>query len=615
MSDRVAEDPLLGTKAGRFRLTELLGKGGMGRVYLGVHEELGSRVAIKILADEYAEDGTLVERFRTEALAASLVKHDGIARVLDLDRLPSGRPYIVMEYVEGKTLRQLLLANELTYDAALAAMEDVLGALQAAHDAGIIHRDLKPDNVIVTASGRAKILDFGIAKLLDRTAVRTATGITLGTPQYMAPEQIRARPCDARTDIYAAGVMLFELVTRERPFAGDTDFEVMEQHLRSARPSAQALDPAVPGHIEAAIRTAMAIDPDVRYPSAGAMATALHAAPLPRRRSLAPVVVLAVVSLVAVAMVVYAMRGTGRQAPVVAIAKVTPDAQVLPLDAAVDALPVVVDAAPVVVDAAPRSEKVTPSRPRDLVHRCTKGKECPRYICGCTRDTPYISKCEGGTCLGPTDACKLACKSYGGYAGAYRVQYAVTDEDCRLHARCKSRGECHRRFDSANNEFICVTSCREVSQCEQQGMCTDAPDGSCIATKAEDCEKSADCQRAGMCVPKNGTCVATDATCATSYNCGSAGFCRASADGLSCVVGTDAECAASNFCADSGSCKAGPKHCVPANAEACTKALMCRAEGYCNFTGDECAATEETCKASSACTKYGRCRLMNGSCN
>ncbi len=613
MPDRVGEDPLLGTKAGRFRLTELLGKGGMGRVYLGVHEELRSRVAIKILADEYAEDGTLVERFRTEALAASLVKHDGIARVLDLDRLSSGRPYIVMEYVEGKTLRQLLQANELTYDAALSAMEDVLGALQAAHDAGIIHRDLKPDNVIVTASGRAKILDFGIAKLLDRTALRTATGITLGTPQYMAPEQIRARPCDARTDIYAAGVMLFELITGQRPFTGDTDFEVMEQHLRAARPSAQALAAAVPGHIEAAIRTAMAIDPDVRYATAGAMAAALHP-PLAPRRSRVPLVVLAVVTLVAVVMVVYALRGAGKPAPAATVAQVGPDAPVIALDAATQVVTITVDAAPVLVDAPPAAPKVA-VRPRSPVHRCKTARDCPRYLCECALDTPYIALCGKDTCVGPAEACKDVCKSYGGgFTGTYRVQYAITDEDCRIQPECKTQGECKRRYDDSYGAYVCVTGCREVSQCRKDGWCSDGPDGSCIATSVEDCQKSEACKRAGTCTPKDGICVATDAACVASEDCEAAGMCRASADGRTCEVGSDAQCAASSLCASHGSCKAGPQRCVPENAEACTNAPMCKAAGYCTFTRSGCEISDAGCKASTECTKHGRCRLGYGGC-
>ncbi len=250
----------------------------MGRVYLGVHAEIGGRVAIKILADEYADSPDLLERFFAEARTVNLIKHDNIIAVHDLDRMPSGRPYIIMEYVDGRSLRRIVQAGPAPLGGAVHVALEILLALGAAHAAGIVHRDLKPDNVMLTATGRAKVLDFGIAKLLA-AGPRTKTGAGLGTPEYMAPEQILGDPIDVRTDLYAAGILLYELCTGTRPFSGATDFQVMEGHLRVTAPSASTLRPDVGPALDAVIAQALAKRPQDRFQSAAAMAEALrHAA-------------------------------------------------------------------------------------------------------------------------------------------------------------------------------------------------------------------------------------------------------------------------------------------------------------------------------------------------
>jgi serine/threonine-protein kinase len=273
------EDPLVGTTIARYRLTRLLGKGGMGRVYLGVHPDIGSRVAIKVLSDDCADSPELVERFFAEARSVNLIRHENIINVLDLDRLPSGRPYIVMEYVDGRTLRDVAQLGAAPLGGIVHATIEVLLALEAAHAAGVIHRDLKPDNVMITASGRTKVLDFGIAKLAAPGSVRTQTGAAIGTPPYMAPEQILGEDIDARTDVYAVGVMLFELATGRRPFEGVTDYQIMEGHLRGPIPRARTLRTEIPASLEAVIDGALAKRPHDRFQSARAMARALkHAA-------------------------------------------------------------------------------------------------------------------------------------------------------------------------------------------------------------------------------------------------------------------------------------------------------------------------------------------------
>ncbi len=300
MSD---EDPLLGTPLGPYELTKLIGRGGMGRVYLGVHTELGTRVAIKVLADDLADTAEALERFVSEARAAARIDHPASVRVLDVVR-GGGRPHLVMEYVEGQTLRALL--PTLTVRRALQIMGTVLDALHDAHGANIIHRDLKPDNVMITAGGDVRILDFGVAKLLDRMTRLTATGVTVGTSEYMSPEQIRGRPCDGRSDVYGAGVMLFELVTGSRPFEANTEAELLELHLTAPRPSAKLRNRRLPDGIDEIITHAMAIDPDARFESARAMAKAIRAGRVtsPNR---GPLIALVIVTIIAIVMAAVAL--------------------------------------------------------------------------------------------------------------------------------------------------------------------------------------------------------------------------------------------------------------------------------------------------------------------
>src|SRR5690242_5111020 len=207
------DDLLVGTTVGAYRVARLLGVGGMGRVYKGVQPQIGSRVAIKVLSRECADRPELVERFFSEARAVNLIRHEAIVNVLDLASLPDGRPYIIMEYLDGAPLAAAIESvshgGPLPLGSIARLAVEVLDALGAAHAKGIVHRDLKPDNLFVTPSGRPKILDFGIAKLQPELGgSATRTGALLGTPHYMAPEQAAGRAIDHRTDLYAIGVIL-----------------------------------------------------------------------------------------------------------------------------------------------------------------------------------------------------------------------------------------------------------------------------------------------------------------------------------------------------------------------------------------------------------------------
>jgi serine/threonine protein kinase len=273
-------DPLLGSEIARYRLARVLGEGGMGRVYLAVQPAIGSRVAIKVLSDECSRSADLLERFFAEAKAVNLIRHEHIVSVLDLAVLSDGRPFIIMEFIEGHTLAHYVRNTHAPLGGVAQVMSEVLSGLAAAHHIGIVHRDLKPDNVLVTVEGHAKILDFGIAKLAPGMRAdispRTKTGALLGTPAYMAPEQISgAENSDARTDIYAAGVLLYEAVTGSVPFAGATLFDLMRAHLEHAPPPPRERRPDLPPALEQVILQALAKDPAHRFQSATAMAQAL----------------------------------------------------------------------------------------------------------------------------------------------------------------------------------------------------------------------------------------------------------------------------------------------------------------------------------------------------
>ena len=269
----------LGRVIGKFRLERRLGSGAMGDVFLGVHTALGNFVAIKILNATATAESTGVERFLNEARAVAAIGHENIASVIDQDRLADGTPYIVMEYVEGTTLRDLLVERKalpLRFAAELAI--DTLAALSAAHRKGIVHRDLKPENIRVTLSQRAKVLDFGVAKLLQSPSTQLSTdGALIGTPHYMAPEQIAAGPIDGRADLYAVGVLLFECTTGRRPFEGRTLMELLQQQLHAAPPWPHQLRPDLTTPLEEVILKALEKDPARRFQSADEMAAALRA--------------------------------------------------------------------------------------------------------------------------------------------------------------------------------------------------------------------------------------------------------------------------------------------------------------------------------------------------
>jgi serine/threonine protein kinase len=231
-----------GTRVGEYVVKERIGEGGMGVVFAGEHPVIGKKVAIKVLNLALANDPGVVQRFVQEARSVNQIGHRNIVDIFGFGQLPSGRHYFVMELLPGRSLRSRL--NDpapLPYSEMFSILVEVCDALAAAHAAGIVHRDLKPDNIFLVeprpGERGVKLLDFGIAKLLQKDAPhQTRSGEAIGTPQYMSPEQCLCRTVDARTDIYALGVIMFEMLTGKRPFSGISSIEIVNGHLKEPPP-------------------------------------------------------------------------------------------------------------------------------------------------------------------------------------------------------------------------------------------------------------------------------------------------------------------------------------------------------------------------------------------
>ncbi|SCG47347.1 Stk1 family PASTA domain-containing Ser/Thr kinase [Micromonospora halophytica] len=269
-----AQARLLG---GRYQVGELLGYGGMAEVHRGRDLRLGRDVAIKMLRADLARDATFQMRFRREAQNAASLNHPAIVAVYDTgeETAPTGEtlPFIVMEFVNGRTLKEVLgVEGRLQPRRALEICADMCAALEFSHRHGIIHRDIKPGNVMLTQTGQVKVMDFGIARALASGATTmTQTSAVIGTAQYLSPEQARGEAVDARSDVYAGGCVLFELLCGHPPFVGDSPVSVAYQHVREAPPTPSDINPDATPAIDAIVLKALSKNPLNRYQSAGEM--------------------------------------------------------------------------------------------------------------------------------------------------------------------------------------------------------------------------------------------------------------------------------------------------------------------------------------------------------
>ncbi len=269
----MASDDLINQVLGRgqYQIRSVLGRGGMATVYLARQASMERDVAVKVMAPELADDEQFVARFEHEAQLIARLQHPHILPVIDFGR-EGKHIYIVMQLVRGGSLDDRLSRGPLPLPLAARMLNQIASALTFAHEQGIVHRDLKPNNVLLDERDNAYLTDFGIAKMLAGTTKLTATGNVLGTPAYMAPEQWRGDPVDARTDIYALGIMLYEMVLGQLPFQGDTPYTLMYKHFNDAPPPPREKNPAIDPRVEAVILRALAKNADDRYQSAEAMA-------------------------------------------------------------------------------------------------------------------------------------------------------------------------------------------------------------------------------------------------------------------------------------------------------------------------------------------------------
>jgi serine/threonine protein kinase len=267
---------LIGLKLGEYDVIAQLGAGGMGIVYRGLQSQIGKSVAIKVLKPEIAAGTDSVQALLAEARAVNSIHHPGIVDIFSFGSTPDGRPYVVMELLEGESLDEVL-RRVVRFQPleAIELLEQMLSALDAAHAAGVIHRDLKPANIHLTqlkdGKWRVKLLDFGLAKLTApgaSSAAQTNANVVRGTPEYMSPEQARAQNVSARTDLYAIGVVAYELLTGSLPFKADNPIELLMQHISKPPPAPTSLEPTIPAEFETLILQLLEKDPEARPASA-----------------------------------------------------------------------------------------------------------------------------------------------------------------------------------------------------------------------------------------------------------------------------------------------------------------------------------------------------------
>ena len=276
MSELVNGDLSGRTLDGRYEVQGELGRGGMARVYRGIDTVLGRPIAVKVLLAQYTEDANFVNRFRREAQAAARLNHPNLVQVYDTGS-DDGVHYIVMEFVDAKTVADLLSSGRIMPDRAVEFVEAVCDALAVAHANGVIHRDVKPANIMVTRNGQVKVTDFGIARVTSNETV-AQTAAVLGTASYLSPEQAQGGPIDQRSDLYSLGCVLYEMLTGRPPFTADSPVAVASKHVLEQATPPSRLNPDVTPQLDAVVMRALSKNPDNRYQDAEEMSADLERA-------------------------------------------------------------------------------------------------------------------------------------------------------------------------------------------------------------------------------------------------------------------------------------------------------------------------------------------------
>jgi serine/threonine-protein kinase len=274
--DTTLSDPLVGRLLeGRYAVEAFIAHGGMASVYLATDTRLERRVAVKVLHAHLCDDRETVARFEREARAAARLSHPDVVAVYD-QGTDNNRPFLVMEFVPGATLRQILRdRGRISTAEAVAVMDHVLAALAVAHSAGLVHRDVKPENVLVTADGRVKVADFGLARAVAGSSVTTTGSVLMGTAAYLAPEQFEHGTADERSDVYSAGVLFFELLTGTAPFEADNTYALLNRHASEDIPAPSTRAADIPPQIDALVTWATSRDPQERPADAGELHSSL----------------------------------------------------------------------------------------------------------------------------------------------------------------------------------------------------------------------------------------------------------------------------------------------------------------------------------------------------
>ncbi len=268
-------DRLIGTSFGPYRILEQIGEGGMGVVYRGYQESLNRYVAIKVLRGELARNQEFIARFGQEARAVARLSHPNILHVYDAG-VVEGRQYMAMDYAEGGSVKDLLQRGPIQAERAVSLAAQVADALDQAHQHGLVHRDVKPGNILLARDGRPLLTDFGIARALDASTRLTRTGASIGTPEYMSPEQGLAEPTDGRTDIYALGIVLYEMLTGHVPFHTETPMATLYKQVHEPPPPLRRNDAELPSWLEKVVAKALSKRPADRFQTASEFAAALR---------------------------------------------------------------------------------------------------------------------------------------------------------------------------------------------------------------------------------------------------------------------------------------------------------------------------------------------------